>query len=84
MREAVVQGLCFEVVLKLFLGVAARLQAANGSDNPILFRVDYESGHRSDAKTKSFEEFADIMSFSFWQMGHPDYQSIKQKEKSVD
>ncbi len=63
---------------------AARLQAANGSDNPILFRVDYESGHGSDAKTKQFEEFADIMSFSFWQMGHPDYQSIKQKEKSVD
>ena len=63
---------------------AARLQAANGSDKPILFRVDYESGHGSDAKTKSFQEFADIMSFSFWQMGHPDYQSIKQKEKPVD
>ena len=63
---------------------AARLQAANGSDNPILFRVDYESGHGSDAKTKSFQEFADIMSFSFWQMGHPDYQSIKQKEKTID
>ena len=63
---------------------AARLQAANGSDNPILFRVDYESGHGSDTKTKQFEEIADIMSFSFWQMGHPDYQSIKQKEKTVD
>ncbi len=63
---------------------AARLQAANGSDKPILFRVDYESGHGSDAKTKSFQEFADIMSFSFWQMGHPDYQSIKQTEKRVD
>ncbi len=63
---------------------AARLQAANGSDNPILFRVDYESGHGSDAKTKQFEEYADIMSFSFWQMGHPDYQSIKQTEKSID
>ncbi|MEL4455696.1 prolyl oligopeptidase family serine peptidase [Lutimonas vermicola] len=56
---------------------AARLQAANGSDNPILFRVDYESGHGSDAKTKQFEEFADIFSFAFWQMGHPSYQSIR-------
>ena len=63
---------------------AARLQAANGSDKPILFRVDYDSGHGSDAKTKQFEEFADIFSFTFWQMGHPDYQSIRQKEKSLD
>ena len=63
---------------------AARLQAANGSDKPILFRVDYESGHGSDAKTKQFQEFADIMSFSFWQMGHPEYQSIKRKEKPLD
>jgi len=38
----------------------------------------------SDAKTKQFEEFADIFSFTFWQMGHPDYQSIRQKEKSLD
>ena len=59
---------------------AARLQAANASDNPILFRVDYESGHGSDSKTKTFEEFADIFSFAFWQTGHPSYQSIKTKD----
>jgi prolyl oligopeptidase len=62
---------------------AARLQAANGSDNPILFRVDYESGHGSDAKTKQFEEFADIFSFAFWQTGHPSYQSIKTKDMKM-
>lgn len=62
---------------------AARLQAVNGSDNPILFRVDYESGHGSDAKTKTFEEFGDIFSFSFWQTGHADYQAIKQTDKKV-
>ncbi len=53
---------------------AARLQAVNASDNPILFRVDYESGHGSDSKSKTFKEFADIFSFAFWQTGHPDYQ----------
>ena len=62
---------------------AARLQAVTGSDNPVLFRVDYESGHGSDAKTKTFEEFGDIFSFSFWQTGHADYQAIKQTDKKV-
>jgi len=59
---------------------AARLQAANGSENPILFRVDYESGHGSDSKSKTFEEFADIFGFAFWQTGHPSYQSIRTDE----
>ena len=61
----------------------ARLQAANVSENPILFRVDYESGHGSDAKTKAFSEFADIMSFALWQTGHPDYQAIKPPKKAL-
>jgi prolyl oligopeptidase len=64
---------------------AARLQASNGSDKPVLFRVDYESGHgQGDSKSKQFEKNADSFSFALWQMGHPDYQSIKQKEKPVD
>ena len=62
---------------------AARLQAATGSDNPVLFRVDYESGHGSDAKTKTFEEFGDIFSFSLWQTGHAEYQAINQTDKKV-
>jgi prolyl oligopeptidase len=54
---------------------AARLQAANSSDKPILFLTDYEAGHGiSDTKTKSFERVADMLSFAFWQTGHPDYQ----------
>ncbi len=61
----------------------AKLQASNASDNPILFRVDYDSGHGSDSKTKSFEEFADIFSFAFWQTGHPDYQAIKNKNEKL-
>lgn len=54
---------------------AARLQAANGSRNPILFEVDYTSGHGvGDTKTKSFEDLADLFAFSLWQTGHPEFR----------
>ena len=54
---------------------AARLQAANASDNPILFSVDFEAGHgMGDSKTTYFESMADIESFFLWQTGHPEFQ----------
>lgn len=54
---------------------AARLQAANGSEAPILFDVDYTSGHGvGDTKSKKFEDLADIFTFGLWQTGHPDFQ----------
>jgi prolyl oligopeptidase len=54
---------------------AARLQAANASDNPILFWVDYESRHGSGfTKSKQFESLADILSFALWQTGNPKFQ----------
>jgi prolyl oligopeptidase len=54
---------------------AARLQAANVSEKPILFFTDYEAGHGiGNSKTKSFESLADVFSFAFWQTGNPDYQ----------
>ncbi len=53
---------------------AARLKAVNVSDNPILFRVDYETGHVSDTKTKYYNDIADVLSFVLWQTGHPKYQ----------
>jgi len=53
---------------------AAGLQAANVSDNPILFRVDYEAGHGSANTKQAFENLADILSFALWQTGHPQYQ----------
>lgn len=54
---------------------AARLQAANASDKPILFFTDYDAGHgMGNTKTKSFESMADVFSFAFWQTGNPDYQ----------
>lgn len=54
---------------------AARLQAVNTSENPILFWADYEAGHGlGDTKSKRFESLADIFSFAFWQTGHKKYQ----------
>lgn len=58
---------------------AARLQAATASDNPVLFYTDFQSGHGiGDTKTKRFETLADVLSFAFWQTGHPDFQSEQQ------
>jgi prolyl oligopeptidase len=54
---------------------AARLLAANASDEPVLFLVDYEAGHGiGDSKTKAFESLSDMFSFAFWQTGHKDFQ----------
>ena len=59
---------------------AARLQAENASNKPILFRVDYASGHGfGDVKSVTFERLADLISFALWQTGHPDFQ-IKDKK----
>jgi len=56
---------------------AARLQKANTSDNPVLFRVDYEAGHgsRGHNKSQEFEDIADRFSFALWQMGRAGYQA---------
>lgn len=53
----------------------ARLQAANASEHPILIWVDFQAGHGiGDTKSKRIEMRADILSFAFWQTGHPKYQ----------
>ncbi len=54
---------------------AARLLAANASDEPILLWVDFESGHGiGDTKSKQFEGLADGMAFGLWQTGHPGFK----------
>jgi len=56
--------------------LAARLQASNHCDNPVLFAIDFKSGHGglNNGKSKIYGLYADALSFAFWQTGHPDYQ----------
>jgi len=55
---------------------AARLQADNASDKPILFWTDYAAGHGmiGMTRTKALESWADFFSFALWQMGHPGFE----------
>ena len=55
---------------------AARLEAADASDKPVLFYVDYEAGHGiGNTKTKDFESLADVLSFALWQTGNKSFRA---------
>ena len=52
--------------------MAARLQAATGSDAPILLRVETAAGHgQGKPRGKLLEEATDVWSFLFWQLNVP-------------
>jgi prolyl oligopeptidase len=52
--------------------MAALLQAANGSKQPILLLYDTKSGHSGGRPVnKLIEEFTDMLSFLCWQLGVP-------------
>lgn len=49
---------------------AAELQKKHQGDNPVLIRIDTQSGHGSGKpKAKLIEEWADIYAFTFYNMG---------------
>ncbi len=50
--------------------MAARLQAATSSEAPILLRIATKAGHGAGTPlSKSVEEYTDIWTFVFWQLG---------------
>jgi prolyl oligopeptidase len=50
--------------------MAARLQAATSSDQPILLRLETKAGHGAGKpRSKILDELADVWSFIFWQLG---------------
>ena len=50
--------------------MAAELQAATGSDAPILLRIETDAGHgQGKPRSKQLEEATDIWSFLFWRLG---------------
>jgi prolyl oligopeptidase len=52
--------------------MAARLQAATGSELPVLLLYDTKSGHSGGRPiSKIIEEQTNILSFLFWQLGMP-------------
>jgi prolyl oligopeptidase len=54
---------------------ASRLAAANPNGNPVLLRLDYESGHgQGSTRVQLQERSADIYTFMLWQFGVPEFQ----------
>jgi prolyl oligopeptidase len=54
---------------------AARLQAANKADTPILLRLDYDAGHGiGSTKSQRNAELADIYAFLLWRFGDAAFQ----------
>jgi prolyl oligopeptidase len=58
--------------------MTARLQASTSSGKPVLLRVEYDAGHgMGSTKLQRDTEYADDLSFIFWQTGLPQYQPPK-------
>jgi prolyl oligopeptidase len=52
--------------------MAARMQAVNGSPNPILIRYDTEAGHSQGLPiSQQIDEYGDALGFLYWQLGIP-------------
>jgi prolyl oligopeptidase len=50
--------------------LAARMQAAQAGDQPILIRVETKAGHGGGKPTsKILDEQADVWTFVFWKLG---------------
>lgn len=50
--------------------MAARLQAVNGSEPPVLLRIDYDSGHGiGSTREQVLSQYADIYAFLFQRLG---------------
>jgi prolyl oligopeptidase len=56
---------------------AAALQNASVSGKPVLMKVNYDSGHFTEEKIVTFNDFAGQFAFLLWQTGHKDFQPVK-------
>jgi prolyl oligopeptidase len=48
---------------------AATLQAAQTGPNPVLIRIDTQSGHGASSTAKAIEEYTDLWAFTFYNLG---------------
>ncbi len=58
---------------------AATLQSAYKGTNPMLIRIDTNSGHGASNTKKNIEQTADIYSFILWNMGVSTLKEIASK-----
>ena len=58
---------------------AATLQATYKGANPVLIRIDTNSGHGASNTKKNIETAADIYSFILWNMGIPSLKEVASK-----
>jgi prolyl oligopeptidase len=57
--------------------MAARLQAASASSNPVLLLLDTDAGHGiGSTRTQFQKQLASCWSFVLWQTGAPDFQPV--------
>ncbi len=61
---------------------AAKLMADDVSENPVLLQIDYAGGHGNNTTAAhGHANLSDIFAFTFWQLGHPDYQPKEETAK---
>ncbi len=53
----------------------AKIRASSTSGNPVFIKIALDGGHGAQG-AKFRRELAEIVSFSLWQTGHPDYQPL--------
>ncbi|MGV6831059.1 MAG: prolyl oligopeptidase family serine peptidase, partial [bacterium] len=59
---------------------AARIQAADQDNEPILFYTDFEGGHGGGVSfSKQVEDLSNMFSFMLWQTGHQKFQPTPTK-----
>ena len=60
--------------------MAARMQAATSSRNPVLLRIDYDAGHGMGSNRSQREVLlADTWAFALWQTGDSAFQPIDRR-----
>ena len=56
--------------------LAAALQAARTSGQPVLMQVNHDNGHFTEDKNVTFRNFANVYAFALWQTGYPNFPPI--------
>ncbi|MBX2924397.1 MAG: S9 family peptidase [Chitinophagaceae bacterium] len=57
---------------------AATLQNNSASGKPVLLYVNYNNGHFTSDIDVTFKELSDMLAFSLWQVGHPNFERSNQ------